>query len=268
MGAYGAIAGGVAGGIGGAVSSYSQNAAQRKAYKQYIKDQEALNQQTAALAAQRMGEVGGQYGMFTRGMGDTVSKYYDMLGNTDYTKFNVNAPDEFSFDYQGEVQRQLNPQLQAIIDRSNDAVQQSAASAGTLFSGSTGKSIARSTADIQAKEWDNAAQRAMQQQQSKYQQYIDKFNSAMKVNEFNRGNIQSNVQSMGQLYNAQTGMYGEQLNRQNQIQDSADTASLQGQQAINQARMEKSKLGSGWAAALSGGLSGAATGASLGGGLK
>jgi hypothetical protein len=244
------------GAIGGAYSGYQENKGNRRALSQLINDQEAMNQQIGILSADRIAQLGQQSAPLTAGMGDTISRYYGALGSSDYGKYDVSAPSEFSFDLAGETQAQLNPALEAIIARSNDAVQQSAANAGSLFSGATGKAIARSTADIQAKEWGAAAQRAQQQQQNKYQQYMDRFNNALKTTEFNRSNTSMNIGNLGKMFEAQTGAYGEQLNAQNQVQNAADTARLQGQQAINQANYERAKLPSGFAAGLSGGLSG------------
>ena len=106
--------------------------------------------------------------------GDTQA-YYDALENADYSQFDLAAPEDFAFDQAAETQRQLNPELQAIIDRSTGEVTNSAANAGKLFSGAAGKGIARATADIQAKEWDAASQRAQTERTNKYQQWTDKF---------------------------------------------------------------------------------------------
>ena len=119
------------------------------------------------------------------------------------------------------------------------SIENSAANAGGLFSGGTGKAIARSTADIQANAYNDASQTAERVGQNKYQQFQDRFNNLLTANNANKANMMSGI-------NAQTsavGMQGNQFNTQqdllNQIRSGLDASKVQniGNRATTQSNL-------------------------------
>ena len=244
--------GGISGGVSGALGA-SRN--KKELYDLAGKTDEQ-KQQIAAVTGQRVADLEKMYGPQLEGFDENTKSYQDALKGADYSQFNVAAPGDFDFDLNAETQRQLNPELQAIIDRTTGTVQQSHANAGSLFSGAAGKDIARSTADIQAKEWDAAAQRANQQQQNKYQQYIDKFRNAQTAAEFNRGNYTSTIGAKKDLFNTQQGAFGQKTGLEQDLLNSGDTAQAKLQSDYN-ALTAKAKNSPGM---LEGAVSGMASG--------
>lgn len=267
------LAAGVAavGALSGGASAAMNASNQRRQLKEYIAQQKALQGEIRGLEGKRTQGVNDVYNPLTQGFAGNAQDYFNALKSTDYSKYNVTAPDEFNFDMEAATQAELNPDIQAIIDRSTGAVQQSAANRGGLFSGATAKGIARSTADIQAAEWDKARERAQQQRTNKYQEYIDTFNNALKVNENNRNNYTANLNAKGSLFTSQGGLFNTQQEQIQGIQNAADTAYMQsrGEQASAQAQKAGTPgFWSSFAQGALGGLSGASGGAISAFGVK
>jgi len=261
------IAGGttVLGAVGGGLAAGDEAKRKKKYYQDLSKGIGGIAEDVGANATTRMGEVDTQYNPYLKDFGTNAQDYFGALKNTDYSQFDLKDPGSFDFNMQEEIQNQLNPELQAIIDRSTGAVTASAANAGNLFSGATAKGIARSTADIQAKEWGVARDAAQEERKSKYQQWTDKFDQAAKISEQNRSNLNMGLQNQGSLYNAQSGMFTNAQTQKSGIQNAADTSkfNLQGQQvgadaAANSQPGYWSAFGQGALSGLAGGVGGAA----------
>ena len=236
----------------------------RRGLNEYIKQQQLLQKQMGDTANKRTQGVNATFNPVTGTFADNATQYFNDLANTDYTKFNVTSPDAFKFDIGAETQAQLNPELQAIIDRSTGAVQQSAANRGGLFSGAAAKGIARSTADIQAKEWGDAATRAQQERTNKYQEYIDTFNNALKVNENNRGNISANLANKGTLFTGQGKLWSDQQGQINDINNATDTALFNSKGQVASAVSQKAGTPSGFRAFAEGAMGGFGSSAGAG----
>lgn len=248
----------VIGTVAGGVSSAMDASNKRKALDAYIKSQQELGNQITQTGEKRVGDINATYNPVTQDFTGNATDYFGALKGTDFSKFDVTAPEEFNFDMAGATQAELNPDIAAIINRSTGAVEQSAANRGGLFSGATAKGIARSTADIQAKEWDAARNRAQQQRTNKYQEFIDTFNNAMKTNEVNRGNYTSNINTKGTLFDAQGKLWGEQQTGVQNINNAMDTANIQNQADINKATSERAGTPGFWSSFGQGALSGLA----------
>ena len=252
------LAGMAAGGALGAYGSVSKNKNARAQNNAIQNNATAMQGDIRGTEEGRIRGLGEQYAPLVGNdfAGDTQA-YYDALDNADYSQFDLAAPEDFAFDQAAETQRQLNPELQAIIDRSTGEVTNSAANAGKLFSGAAGKDIARATADIQAKEWDAASQRAQTERTNKYQQWTDKFKNAQTVAENNRNNMDSGLKNKGAKFGIQSNAYGQQIGAQQGIQNSADTAVLQSKQQGYDASAANKGLSSNFMAGLGGAVSGA-----------
>ncbi|QHJ76875.1 MAG: hypothetical protein [Bacteriophage sp.] len=215
------------GATSGGLGAMNSNNSTRREMAEYIKQQKLLREQIDAKEGERVASSNLAYQPFLEGFGENAQDYYDSLANTDFSQYDVSAPGEFKWDDQAAIERNLNPEIDAIINRSTDKVMSSAANRGSLFSGATAKGIARTTADIQAQEWNKARDAAQTEYKNKYQQYMDVFNNALRANEFNRGNATSDLQAKGTLYTAQSDMFGKNRGEVTDYQNAADTARFQ-----------------------------------------
>lgn len=252
------IAGGSA--LLGGISGMSSSDSARNRADAQARGSEELQEQIRALEAQRMAQLGQTYGPLTSGFAGRASDYMGALDAADYSQFDMQAPGAFDFDMEAARQAELNPALDSIIARATGAVESSAANRGQLFSGATLKGIGRSTADIQAQEWDRASGRAQQQYTNKYQEYINRFNQALQTSQFNRDNMSSNLSAQGQAYGAQAQLFGQQQGQVGAIQGAADTGYMQQRQ--NQVDAQAARAGvpggaSSFISGMAGGLSGA-----------
>lgn len=261
------LAGGtaIASGIGGGLSAGSEADRKRKYYDQFLSGIGELEGEIGQNAQNRITGVQEVYRPMLEGFEGNAQDYFDTLKNTDYSQFNIDPQGEFSFDMQQAIQENMNPAIQSIIDRSTGEVMQSAANRGGLFSGATAKGIARSTADIQAQEYDKARGAAQQDRQNKYQQFTDFFDNALRTAEFNRSNLNQTIQNKGNLFGAQSQVFGQQRGEVTGIQDAADTArfDLKGQGIEAKANRDSTSgyweaFGSGALGGFSGGAGGAA----------
>ena len=261
------LAGMVGGAALGGYGAYEGNKNTRKKNNAIQSNATTMQGDIRGIEEGRVKALGEQYAPLVGSdfAGDTQA-YYDALDNADYSQFDLAAPEDFAFDQAAETQRQLNPELQAIIDRSTGEVTNSAANAGKLFSGAAGKGIARATADIQAKEWDAASQRAQTERTNKYQQWTDKFKNAQTIAENNRSNMDSGLKNKGTKFGIQSNAYGQQIGAQQGIQNAADTAFLQSKQQGYDASAANKGLSSNFMAGLGGAVSGAGSMYSMFGG--
>jgi len=259
------------GALSGGASASMDASNKRKQLKAYIKQQKAIQGEIRGVEGKRTGEINQTYDPLTGSFVQNANDYFGDLKNVDYTKYNVDSPDQFNFDMAQATQDELNPDIEAIINRSTGAVQQSAANRGGLFSGATAKGIARSTADIQAAEWDKARGRAQETRTNKYQEFIDTFNNAIKVKDFNRGNETANLDAKGTLFTGQGNLFGQQQQQVQGVQNAADTAYFQSRGEQAGAASQKAGTPGFWssfAQGALGGLSGSAGGAVSAYGVK
>jgi hypothetical protein len=253
------MAAGMAGGaLLGGYSAMEGNKDARRKNKAIEENELRMQAEIADTEAKRSRTLGEQYAPMVGAdfAGDT-QRYYNELGNVDYSQFNLQAPEDFTYDMQAETQSRMNPMIQDIINRSTGEVTNSAANAGKLFSGSAAKDVARSTADIQAKEYEKAANLAQTDRTNKYQQWTDKFNQARLIAESGKENLQSGLKNKSELYGLKSGAYGSQINKQQDVQNASDTARLQSKQRGFDANAASKGMGSDLLAGLGGALSGA-----------
>jgi hypothetical protein len=253
---WGAIAqlGGSA--VGGAISGYFDEANKRKQYKKQIEEQKKLQALIAQKEAQRVGEAESAYSPYLTGMDQAVQDYYSSLSNADLSQYGLAQPEEFTFDMEQATQAEMNPDMQAIIDAELGGVKQGAVAGGSLYSGATGKDIARSTADITAKEWDAARTRAQAQQAQNYQRYMDKWNIGKDIASTNRQNAVDQIGLQGQRVASQQGAFGNMRGEVTGIQGTADAALFGSKSEEGAARAAKAGTSRGWRSALSGAIKG------------
>lgn len=252
--------GGVTGAASGAYGAYQKNKSTRNELNAQLEESKKLQELIAQMQSQGTAEAGAAYAPQLAGYEGNLQDYLGKLQNTDYSQFNLTKPEEFSFDMNKATQEEMNPQLQAIIDRSVQGDMTGAAAGGSLFSGSTGKDIARTTADIQAKEWDAARGRAANQQQSKYQQYTDKWNQNKDIASANKSNLNSGIANQGTAVGLQQGAWDAKRGEINTLNTNANQNTLLNTQAAGASRAQLKGLPSNLSAMLSGGLGGLASG--------
>jgi hypothetical protein len=257
------LGGGTIGAIGGGVGAYNQNKSQKAQLDALLSGNKELQQ----LVAQNLGS---NTGMVTDAYKGTLNgydpeSYINELKSRDYSKYDITAPGDFEFDLAAETQAQLNPALDEILKRSTGQIEASSANAGKLFSSATGKNIARSTTDLTAQEWSKARDAAQTVGQNKYQQFIDKFNNAIKVNEFNRGNTVMGQQGQTEAFNIQNNANQNQLGQLLGLNTTAQGQDLQLQSEYLTNKATRDSMASGTSAALQGILGGFSGGASAGG---
>ncbi|TRZ51950.1 MAG: hypothetical protein D4S01_03850 [Dehalococcoidia bacterium] len=221
LGGVGALSGGAAGGMG----------ASRRgtALDDLMSNLVGISGEIGERSSQRQAELNKTYGGLTEGYAGDFQDYQDALRNADFSQYDIEAPGEFEFDFQGEVDRLMNPMLDEIINRSSGAVESSAANRGKLFSGATGKNIARNTADITAAEVGRAQGLATTREQNKYSQFIDGFNSLLKANEFNRSNMTAGLDAQGDAVKLKGDAFNTQQTGIQGIQAGEDQAYFQNQ---------------------------------------
>lgn len=192
--------------------------------------------------------------------------YIDELQNTDYSQYRIQAPGEFQWDDIAETQKRLNPELDEIINRQTQTLEGSAANRGQLFSGATGKKLARSAADITAREWGEAANRAQTARTNKYQEFIDRFDNIVKQNQFNMGLDRTRMADRGSAFDIQSSAEQRKRNELNTARDTRNQNMLQLQSEEAQIEAERQGLPGRWENLVGGVLSGAVQGVSALGG--
>lgn len=262
------IAGGGAllGGVAGGVSAGMEADKNRKYYNDLASRLQGLQGQVQGRVDQRVGESQKAYDPYLQNFEGNAQDYYSMLGNADFSKYNMpqGGAGDFEFDLQKATQENLNPMLDSIIDRSTGAVMQNATMGSGIHGGGALKGVARATADIQANEFARAQNQANTQRANKYQEFMDRFNTSMQANQMNANNLQNTIGAKGTLYNSQANMFGNQRQEQTGYQNAGDQSyfQLEGQrqEAGAQAQSQPGFWGAFGQGALSG-LAGSAGGA-------
>lgn len=216
-----------AGAVGGAISAVGESARNRKYYEDLVKGAGTLKGQVDQDVADEAAAIVKQYGYIPETASQDIKDYIEEVKNADFSQFDAPMPEDFSFDYAAETKAQMNPELDAIIGKATGSVQQSAANRGSLFSGAAGRGVATAAANETAKEYDVAAQRAMQIGQQKYQQFNDKFNNILRTLEVNKGNYQSGLEAKGSAAGMEQKGLDAKSAREQEIQDAADATKLQ-----------------------------------------
>lgn len=215
-----AAKGGV-GAVSGAYGGYTSNVNTKKQQAAQIEENEKLQKLINNIKQGTITSADEAYASTLEGYDQNMKDYLDRLKKADYGQFDLTQPEEFTFDMTAATQAEMNPDLQAIIDRSIQGIQQEGAAGGSLFSGATGKNIARSTADITAKEWDAARLRAQTEQQNKYQQYLDKWNRLKDINALKEKHFQTGIENEGKVVGVQQQAFDK---KRQEVTGATDTA--------------------------------------------
>lgn len=230
------------GGVGGGVSNYFSQGADRKKYKQQIKSNQQLQAEIADLARMREQQSEEAYGGLLQGYPQNAQDYFNALANEDAMQYVQEMPGEFEYDKEGaidEYKARNQGALDEMIKRSLGDIEAEGAASGSLYSGATGKSIARSTADITANALKEAENYAQNEEQNKYQRYVDRFNQARDIAQQKLGASQTNLGNKGNIFSAQSGIFGNLRGEVTGIQGAADTARMQSRADEEAARVAK-----------------------------
>lgn len=243
LGAGASALGSALGGYLGAEAEAEQNQRVLEAIMAGSAEAETMLRELAAQRGQTVDEL---YGGLTEGFADNQQNYLNQLQNTDMTQYNVDPMGDFNFDLNAETQALMNPELDAILAGQTQALEGSAAGAGKLFSGETGRAIADNAAGTIAQEWNNSRSAGAQNLGQKYGAFRDKADSIIRAAQVNSGNAQQNLANMGTGYNAQAGQYNQFAGQKLAGQDalSSALANLKGQTIQAQAGMAGSSGGS------------------------
>jgi len=252
-------ASGVVGAGAGAYGGYQANKASKRELSAQIEENANLQNLINNIKNQTLTGAQTAYAPALQGYEGNLQDYLAKLQNTDYSKYDLAQPEDFSFDMTAATQAEMNPELQAIIDRSVQGINQEGASSGSLFSGATGKNIARSTADITAKEWDAARTRAQTEQTNKYSQYTDKWNRQKDIASANKGNAVSQLANQGAGVGIQQSAWDKQRGEITGATDTANQDTVVNTQDTGKAKAQLKGLPSNFTAALQGGLGGLAS---------
>lgn len=240
-------------GLAGAGAGYLRGKANTRALKSGIKSEQAMLDEILGTGKARLGEYQQAYGGALENMPQATQDYFAMLEGYDPSKYDIKAPkEEFAYDMNAKTKEFLNPEIDAILGKANQAIEGSAANKGSLFSGATGRAIAGSTADITAKEYGRAQNVAQQDKQSAYQQYADKFSRELQALQNNAGNAQRGMQAKQDGFYTRSQLFGGQQD----IQNATDTARLQSQGRLGELRAQKAGQNTGFGALAEGFLSG------------
>lgn len=240
--------GGLAGGLGG----YFQNEADKKKTAELLRQLGLSDAQIQRMGAEREAQVQQEYAPLTEGYSQAFQDYLGRLRGADFGQYDVQAPGDFEYDVQAESQKYMNPALQQMIDTAVGSVQGSAANRGKLFSGATGRATARATGDIQARIAEDAMGRAERVGQQKYQQFRDKFANQLQASQFNRQNLQNQLQALGTGVQEQGQQFGAQQGLLNQIRSGVDAGLTQNMGVRAQTEAEKAGAPGGFGAFMSG----------------
>jgi hypothetical protein len=239
-------------GLAGAGAGYLRGKANMRGLKSGIKSEKEMMDQILGIGAERLGEYQDAYGGAIGDMPQSTEDYFASLDAYDPSKYDVQAPqEEFSYDMNAKTKEFLNPEIDAILGKANQAIEGSAANRGSLFSGATGRAIAGSTADITAKEYGRAQNVAQQDKASSYQQYADKFSRELQALQNNAQNAQRGMQSKQAGFDTRSQLFGGQQD----IRNATDEARLASQGRLNELRASKAGTNTGFGAIAEGFLS-------------
>jgi hypothetical protein len=246
------------GAVSGGVSSVLDAKAKRRMLDEYIRQQDALGKTVDTYELKNLEKNIADNEPLLKGYDKNTADYMGKLGSTDYSKYNIDAPGEFSYDMEAETKKQMNPAIADIIRASTDSVQQSAANRGSLFSGAAAKGIANASATVQAAEYDKAAARAQQGYTNKYSAFTDKFQNTLLALKNNKDNDLQALKDQGARFGIQQGAKTAQTDRANTVTDAADTSRLTIQGNTGEAQAKKKGINSDFANFAQGALSGLA----------
>lgn len=249
LGAGASGIGSAIGGYFGAESEAEQNQKMLEAIMSGSAEAETMLQE---MAAQRGQTVEDLYAGLTGDFAGNQQDYLNQLQNTDMTQYNVDPMGDFNYDLNQETQNLLNPELDAILAGQTQALEGSAAGAGKLFSGETGRAIADNAAGTIAQEYGRAQGVALNNVGQKYGAFRDKADSIIRAAQVNSGNAQQNLNNIGTGYNAQAGQYNQFAGQKLAGQDalSSALANLKGQTIQAQAGMAGNSGGSAMGSAM------------------
>ena len=255
---YATAAIGATSAVGGAITA-AMSADDKAAYYKALQSGETdLANSIAQKAQGEQTQLSSLYSPVTQGYAQNAQNYYNDANNADFSQFNLASESPytgFSTENQtANTQALLNPETSAMEDAATKGVEQSAANSGKLFSGAAGKQIAQTIAPIEAQQWNTAAGQAQQLGQNQYQSYLNQFQQAEQVANFNKGNFQSGLNNQQTAVQAQSQPWNAQTSGTMGITNSADQAQLQAQQTGMQAGAQLAGTPTGWDAAIQGGL--------------
>jgi len=252
-------ASGIAGGIGAGIDAVSARRGQRRALKALSQDTERGMGMISDSEAARMAALAGLYDPLTQGYRQTYDDYLNALRGADYSRYDV-APQEMpEYDLAAETQKLLNPELAAILRGQTGQIEGSAANAGKLFSGATGRAIADNSAATIAQEYGRVQSAAQNNIAQKYARFNDIFSQALQSSQFNRAGKQMGLDALGAAANMQGGIAAEQRNQMLGTMDAASQGrlGLHGQYMAQRAGIKAQQMPSvigGAMGALSGGV--------------
>lgn len=239
------------GGLGGGVSNMYDQAGVRRSANARIKGAQQLQSEIAANEQLRTGQANQAYAPLLEGFSGNLSDLSEMIKGTDLGSYLPEEQGDFSFDRDAEIagyKQRNQDDLQAIIDRSLGGIKAEGAASGSLFSGATGRNIARSAADIGAQANKEAEQFAQNAEPNKYQKFIDKWANQMQLANAKVNAAQSNIQNRSNLFNTQSNLFGAQRSEVTGIQNASDTARFGSRAEEEAARAEKAGTSSGGSA--------------------
>lgn len=248
----GAVVGAVSGGYGAYVSNKGTKRELDRRDAESIKIQQLITDMQNGTIS----DADAAYSAQTQGFGDNFQNYLSQLNNSDYSQFDLQPQEPFTFDMKQAIQDEMNPDLQAIIDRSVQGDLAEGAAGASLYSGSTGKNIARSTADIQAKEHDAAAARAQNDRTSKYSEYTDKWNQMKDVNASKMAGFNAGLVNKGTAVGMQQKAFNNQRNEVTDANNTANQNMLQSKQQQGLDAAQRAGMPSALESVISGGLGG------------
>lgn len=195
---------GVLGGLGNYFAGQDQAKANSSAIKYLTGLQSNINDQTQGLVS----DLNTAYSPYTANAASDYGALRNAITGANYQQY---APTEsFDYDLNSAIDSFMNPNVDYLVDQATNAVENSAANAGNLFSGQTGKAIVQQAQDIAQKYRSEAQDLALQDRNFQYQNYqdtisnnrsaIDQANSLLNNSISNLGTLSS----MGQ--NAVTGL--------------------------------------------------------------
>lgn len=238
--------GGIAGGFG---NMYGQSA-KRKELAALNAGLEALQGTVGQQTAQQLAQTQAAYAPYTQGLQGQYSDLMNTINAIDYESLYPSAPAEFSYDKTAAIDayKQRNQDaINAEIERALGDVNQGGAVSGSLFSGATGKNIARSAADITGKYNMQAEQMAQQEEQNKYQQAMNRWQQIMDIANAKVNAKQSQLSNKQNLFGTTSNLFSQGQQQQSNIQTSGNQTlnELQAQRVAAQAAKKGTTSGAG-----------------------
>lgn len=158
---------------------------------------------------------------------DTISKYNEMIGGYDPSKFATATTD---FEYGKKIEDFNDPAMQYRMDAAKKATEQSLAGQGNLFSGGAGRQLAEEAQTMASEEYGKSYERMTQDKATAYQMYRDKI-----------ADVQNQLKQQESGYLTKLGLYGGQ---KQDIYGAQDTARLAEQRALETLQQNQLTTGS------------------------